>query len=346
MGRNLKPEYTTWHLPQLEESSLYNEPSELKKLKKQALYNTSFLAEKNEAKAFIEKEITDFNFQVNKFIPSKNLSNLILEITTCCNLNCKGCTAYSPLSSDTPAARNAYSAEAVLRDLECLKSKGIKIREISVEGGEPFLHPNLMNILKNIRKVYSNTVLIIQTNGLLLNTLKDENYRVFQETECQIIVNNYFKNLNLSIFLEKAQIYGIEYTINSCYSEDGYFFIMSRKEVDHFPPTKQDLLKQFSRCEKAHDCATLANGEIFPCSQACHLPVLNKYFNLDVPETHYNIYEMSGDEIAKCVARPCPTCVGCWGMYFDYQGKNWSKSKKEKNEWPCWPPVVKNENSY
>lgn len=338
MGRDLNPKYTTWHNSDLQMSELANEPFELRAL--QQSLSARLPKDENFLKSqkFIQDEIKLFNYRVNKILPVKKFSNLILEITECCNLNCKYCTAYAPLCPDTVKTRDSYPADQVKKDLSHLKTLGFSTREVSIEGGEPFLHSELFKILQIVRETFNQSVLVIQTNGLKLNSLSDEEMQILNQTDCEIIVNNYFEEIDLKPFITRAGQYGVRYKINPCYSAHGYFFRFRLQPPEKVNDSMKTRFWAFTQCEKSHSCITLKNGQIYPCSQACHIKVLNQYLNLDYPETNYDLYAYTAEELAKLLARPCPTCASCATAYFDYIGSNWEKSEKDPLEWITFDP--------
>ena len=346
MGRDIRSKYTTWHNPELKRSEFEKSSLIIQELY-QKLKNC-YLQKKISKESFnlLTQELLDFNFTLNKVTPTYDLNNLILPITSTCNLNCKGCTSYSPLEPNTPENKAIYSLNQIISDLSCLKQKGFTFREVSIEGGEPLLHPELFSIISSIRKLFNeSTVLVIQTNGLLLNNWTSEEYQKIAEAQCQIIISKYLPKQNFEKFISLADQYKIEYKINQCYSKQGYFYLIrgledkqALSEATQYSLDSPEMLRAFVNCEKSHSCITLRNGYIYPCSHACHLPVLNKCFNLSYPETYYNIYELTGEEIKLKLAKPCPSCQSCLGTFFDYQGRNWEKSEKDPQEWIAFDP--------
>lgn len=347
MGRNINSRHTTWHNPELKKSEFENSLPVIDELNQKLNYFYNQKKISKETLEILTQEILDFNFTLNKVIPTFQLNNLILPITSTCNLNCKGCTSYSPLCSNVAENKAIYSLEQLISDLTCLQQKGFICREISIEGGEPLLHPELFSIIPAIRKLFNESiVLVIQTNGLLLNNWSAKEHQIIAEANCQVIISKYLPKQNFDQFISLADEYKVEYKINQCYSEQGYFYLIrglentqNLTEDAQMPVNSAKILNTFVHCEKSHSCTTLRNGHIYPCSHACHLPVLNKFFNLNYPETYYNIYKMTGEEIALCLARPCPSCQTCLGTFFDYQGKNWEKSEKNPLEWLTFDPL-------
>ncbi len=82
------------------------------------------------------------------------------EITSRCNLRCRHC--YNSSSSENTAQ---LTRETILTCLEFFSSKGV--RDLSISGGEPLLHPDVVNILRDADDRGLQTLLA--TNGTLLS---------------------------------------------------------------------------------------------------------------------------------------------------------------------------------
>ncbi len=81
-----------------------------------------------------------------------------LEVTTRCNLACKGCYR-------DPHKDGHKSLDEIARDLEVFAAKR-KSDSMSIAGGDPLVHPEIVEIVKMIRK--GGWKPILNTNGLAL----------------------------------------------------------------------------------------------------------------------------------------------------------------------------------
>src|SRR5512138_2486230 len=83
--------------------------------------------------------------------------NFLLEVTTGCNVQCRGCYK---IKSD-----GVRPLKEIRRDLET----GLRLRRaqtVSIAGAEPTLHPELPEIVAQVRRLGLRAALL--TNGLLL----------------------------------------------------------------------------------------------------------------------------------------------------------------------------------
>jgi molybdenum cofactor biosynthesis enzyme MoaA len=81
-----------------------------------------------------------------------------------CNLNCKCCTAFSPIAEE-----HFLDIETYKNDMENLsKLTSQKLASFYVTGGEPLLHPHITEIFDIAREYFPETPISFMTNGLLL----------------------------------------------------------------------------------------------------------------------------------------------------------------------------------
>ena len=90
---------------------------------------------------------------------------LDFPITTRCSLNCRDCMQFIPYQ-----AKHDVSLVTLEKELELLFKKVSFVGEISIIGGEPFLHKHLLELLEHIEKNYVDRIgsLVITTNGTII----------------------------------------------------------------------------------------------------------------------------------------------------------------------------------
>lgn len=105
--------------------------------------------------------VNDMDIIVDNKILELEFKTLQIEITGRCNLKCKHCRAsYDPLGH--------ISIDLIDKFLDFSEAKdGVNI---TISGGEPFLHPNILGVLRRV-KCKKPEELVITTNGF---HLKDE----------------------------------------------------------------------------------------------------------------------------------------------------------------------------
>lgn len=91
-----------------------------------------------------------------------------ISLTDHCNLKCGGCNHASP-----HLGKRVTPVQTIERDLRAL-SPVLSTAEIRIAGGEPLLHPQLIEILQMIRELGIADKITLITNGLLLHKMSPE----------------------------------------------------------------------------------------------------------------------------------------------------------------------------
>ena len=91
----------------------------------------------------------------------KNIKEMTLEITQQCLNNCIYCSSCS--NKDTTTNTIPFSKIAEIIN----SAKEIGVKHINLSGGEPFLHPHILNIIELIKK--NDFVLNIYSSGLYVS---------------------------------------------------------------------------------------------------------------------------------------------------------------------------------
>lgn len=77
---------------------------------------------------------------MNNFI-KKDIRFLVLWVGTKCTLRCKNCCNFVPYLES-----KIYSAEKIIDNI-CYITKDVKINLLQIQGGEPFMHPDISKII-------------------------------------------------------------------------------------------------------------------------------------------------------------------------------------------------------
>ncbi len=97
------------------------------------------------------------------------------NLTEHCNLRCRGCGHASPLLPEKFASLDSFRT-----DLEALAAV-FHSDEIRIVGGEPLLHPQLLDFLREARRIDVADRIILYTNGVLLHKAPIELWRLVDE---------------------------------------------------------------------------------------------------------------------------------------------------------------------
>ena len=100
-----------------------------------------------------------------------------------CNNNCVMCSNYS--------IRESEEDRDISKLLSRIKEKEPYPKEITFTGGEPFLNPEIFNLIKKFRSLYPNAEINILTNGRIF----------FYPKYCSEIKKHFDDNMKLAISL-------------------------------------------------------------------------------------------------------------------------------------------------
>jgi organic radical activating enzyme len=178
------------------------------------------------------------------------------NLTEHCNLKCAGCNHFSP-----HLPQKFADLEQFQRDLNAL-SEVMHLGELKLLGGEPLLHPDLLQFLQCARESGLADEITLVTNGLLLH-------------RCDPLAFELIDRLWVSVYP------GVELPLATDeldYLSKRYNFSLDLKKTDSFRCTTVNKRHRdaalvrpiFDRCELAHarSCHTIDQGYYFKCSPA------------------------------------------------------------------------------
>lgn len=263
-----------------------------------------------------------------KNIPHRHLVRISVDIVAHCNLNCRSCNHFSPVAEEKYMDINEYE-----RDIKRLSELCPNLKQCHLMGGEPLLHPQIIEFMRISRKYLPNTAIIIVTNGILLLSQKEEFWQACKKYNVVVEVTKYPINLNFEEIEKTAEKYdvGFSYFANSA---------TVVKTSDFYPldlKGRQDKSFSFANCLPANFCIALKNGYLYTCTIAPHIENFNKYFGCNLPLTEkdgINLYKAHSEkEIMKFLARPIPFCRFCDIKHQIIGVQPWGISKREVKEW-------------
>lgn len=250
-----------------------------------------------------------------------------IQIIDHCNLNCNSCNHFSNISKEW------YMSEIEFKFcLAKIKKELIPygLKRIMILGGEPFLHPQLKEFCKYAHQLFLNTEINIDilTNGIILNTLPDEEIQEYKNM-VGLIVTPYphFKNSKV----EKNNL------------------ILSQSRLFFIPNTVDDEGKQeTTECKKqVLPCIFIRDYKVYMCPFAGTIHIYNDYCNKNIPITkndYISIYELTFNKLQDFINEyPHHICKYCTNGAPIYWGIN------NYNEYKEIDPVnlfFKNYNEY
>ena len=256
------------------------------------------------------------------------LEYFVLNILDHCNLRCKGCDHFAAIAEE-----RFVSLEHIEKDLVRMSElMNQQVARIGIMGGEPLLHPELLQILALARKCFPNALLQLVTNGLLLMNQSEEFWQTCKEHNIVVVNTKYPINLDYDGMIARAEKYGVTF---EHYGNTG-----EKTKTSYKIPLdlngKQNPRSNYLKCHHSNNCALLMEGKFYACTVASNVKIFNKKFgtNLQLVEEDYlDIYKVTDKhEILRFLSKPIPFCRFCDVEHRRY-GLEWERSKQLKEEW-------------
>jgi MoaA/NifB/PqqE/SkfB family radical SAM enzyme len=204
--------------------------------------------------------------------------------------------------------------------------------KLGVMGGEPLLHPDLLEILKAARKLFPATQIRLTTNGILLLQQNDEFWNVCRENKITIVITKY--PLDLKYEEIKAKIKN-ENVLFHFFEGTGEGIVKKSFKRKINLEGGSNPVEMFANCDLANYGNFLMEGKLYGCPFSCQMNrIFNDIFAQEIPLTEkdfLDIYKVNGmDEVMKFASKARPMCRFCSGVQ-DFC--DWERSRGEISEW-------------
>lgn len=247
-----------------------------------------------------------------------------VELTEHCNLNCKGCGSFAPLADEEFLDVDDYR-----RDAERLSAlTGGMVHHIDLLGGEPLLHPRVLDFVRFTRRLFPVGIINLVTNGILLPSMSGDFWDVLRDNKITISVTRYPIKLDFDWIEKKSAEESVMFRYHG--NGEQFWFHNKIKRYGNY-----NEIDNFIRCANANVCPVLEHGRLYPCARVAKVKHFNKYYGEDYPiseRDYVDIYKTDSlDEILQFLARPIPFCRFC-----DIRGgevTEWETSKRNIEEW-------------
>jgi len=253
---------------------------------------------------------------------------LHIHLTDHCNLNCRGCDNFSPLSPEVFADLAVVTADLA----RVSELSGGRVGEVQLLGGEPLLHPQAADFMSIARQYFPRSPLRLVTNGVLLSKQTDDFWEACRKNAVEIVVTKYPIKLDHAGIAQLVREQGIAFSFYG--NTEAVPKSMQLVPLDL--SGSQNPRDSFLRCNRANYCIALDNGKLYPCSLIPYVKYFNAQFseNLEVTDKDYlDVHKAGGiDDILAFISQPVPFC-----RYCNLKGTIWDigygVSKKAIEEW-------------
>jgi organic radical activating enzyme len=257
-------------------------------------------------------------------------------ITNVCNLTCRGCNRFNNLNF------KGHQRWADHADTYEVWAKRLDIPRITILGGEPTLNPDLELWASNLRRLWPDAVIMIQTNG------------TYQRPEHLTFWDKYRVGFGVSLHdpatAEELKLRWKD--ITKGFIEAQVFHQSSVIEQNNkFTLHASDSNKAFNACDMKHD-HTMYQGKLYKCPAMSNLPDFDSQFGLELDsrqrELLYSYRPLSADcseedlqDFVKTKDTPVPQCEFCPQDLTWHTALGEFKENLPKPDFP--PPVTEQE---
>lgn len=193
------------------------------------------------------------------------LDNLTFMISTKCSLKCKYCVAY--MNSYSNDDRRHMPCERVIKDIDTIFENVDAVGSVTVQGGEPFLHPDIDKILKRLLEKKNLGIVSVATNGVFrISSEQLDNINKIQDERLNIAFSGYYGALpesQMKVFYSNIELmkkYNIPHTVGVKMPE---WTIPPTLWNRHY---SEEMMKgKKENCKFPERCMQVMDGRLYPC---------------------------------------------------------------------------------
>lgn len=182
------------------------------------------------------------------------LDHLETNVTLACQLKCVGCNHYTPLRKSSEKA----DPEQIGRDLTAL-GKVARTAIWAALGGEPLLHPQLVDILDTVRATGTADMIEVWSNGLLLRKQGPRFWRAFDKLVVSVYPDQHSDD-DLRWMFRTAKEHGRQIEFKDARG-DGYFRTLLYERL----ATEAEARAIYQSCWYRTYCHVVDAGVFYRC---------------------------------------------------------------------------------
>lgn len=248
-----------------------------------------------------------------------------VQLADHCNLNCIGCSHFSPIADE-----HFLDVDNYRKDCKKLAELAKKyVREISLMGGEPLMHKDIVDIIEITRNNFEKSIIEIVTNGILLDRMGSEFWNACKRNNVIISITHYPINLNVSKICELA----LQFEVNVENRGNNYKMKFRKDVLDS--EGSQNKKESFKKCGKT-GCHHLSEGKFYMCPIPAYIKYFNKQYSKKIyvaTDDYIDIHQTRNVKtLLKYIKNPIPFCRYC-NIKSSNNNIIWRTSMKEISEW-------------
>lgn len=229
--------------------------------------------------------------------------SLETHIVDHCNLRCAHCCSISPFLDPW-----FIDPEDLRRDLE-LARQMVSPTWFKLVGGEPLLHPKLLQCIEVARQSTIAPIVSLTTNGILLPKMPDQLWQALDHITLSLYPKPRLSTDHLEKIQHQAERFAVELNIKR---QDKFERIRLEQ-----PQSEDQARKVFSRCWLRRRCHLLRGGQFYTCTLPIHF---DSYYQGQPPYAEIDGFRLhsgtgAAEELQQYLQRshPLHSCLRCLG---------------------------------
>ena len=187
------------------------------------------------------------------------IPRVVLELTTACTLKCKYCNNLMNLY----AHPRHIELSALKNSVDAITEAADKVIILEMIGGEPFLYPELEEILQYVINKEKILSVEVTTNGTIVP--KENVLRILRNEKVTVRVSIYPNSgriVELKSAFDNSKV-RYEALDELVWTDSGNAEKRNRSE--------HELRNRYWKCGPAYECKTILDGKLFSCARAASL---------------------------------------------------------------------------
>jgi organic radical activating enzyme len=239
----------------------------------------------------------------------------VVNIVEHCNLRCRSCQHLSPV-----LPKYSVDPDTLQADLSALAAS-YHVKVLKLLGGEPLLHPSVVDVIAAARASQVADIIEVWTNGLLLPRVERRFWDVVDSVRISLYPGASLRQHQLEKCIDLAR----QHNVPLRYKQYKAF-----QEAYSEPGTDDASLvnKIYLTCNSAHRwrCHTVAHGWFYKCAQSYTIP---KGMSLGLEASRRDGIQIDTspefrDRLLAYLTSPeplsaCRNCLGSAGKYVEHQ---------------------------
>ena len=240
------------------------------------------------------------------------LQNITIMITSHCSLKCKYCCAY--MNSYPEERRKFVSYDQIASDIETIFTTVDAVGSVTIQGGEPFLHPDIDRIVAKLLEQKNFGIVSIATNGIF--KISEEKLDNLRDNRLNVAFSGYYDALpreKLDIYYKNIELLKNNHIPVTVGVKVPEWSIPSTLWDRHY--SEEIMTAKKAKCKMPERCLQVMEGKLFPClySVSLHGIGIADYPDDYVDLSEENLPEKIQKFMDRSFYRSCGHCKGSGG---------------------------------